>query len=44
VAGLKTALELRGFFGGEPRAPLMPSSDDEKRAVETILKEAGLLS
>ena len=44
VAGLKTALELRGYYGGEPRAPLMPSSDDEKRAVETILKEAGLLS
>ena len=44
VAGLKTALDLRGYFGGEPRAPLMPSSDDEKAAVVNILKEAGLLS
>ena len=44
VAGLKTALELRGYFGGEPRAPLMPSSGDEKSAIVNILKEAGLLS
>ena len=44
VAGLKTALDLRGYFGGEPRAPLMSSSDDEKAAVVNILKAAGLLS
>ena len=44
VAGLKTALDLRGYYGGEPRAPLMSSSEDEKAAVVTILKAAGLLS
>jgi 4-hydroxy-2-oxoglutarate aldolase len=44
VAGLKTALDVRGYFGGEPRAPLMPSSDEEKTAIVNILKEAGLLS
>lgn len=43
VAGLKTALDLRGYFGGKPRAPLMPSSEDEKAAVANILKETGLL-
>jgi 4-hydroxy-2-oxoglutarate aldolase len=44
VAGLKTALALRDYFGGEPRAPLMPSSGDEKAAIVNILKEADLLS
>lgn len=44
VAGLKTALDLRGYYGGEPRAPLMPSSKAEKAAVVNILKAAGLLS
>ena len=44
IAGLKTALDLRGYYGGEPRAPLMSSSEDEKAAVATILKAAGLLS
>jgi 4-hydroxy-2-oxoglutarate aldolase len=44
VAGLKTALDLRGHFGGEPRAPLMTSSDDEKAAIMNILTAAGLLS
>ena len=44
VAGLKTALDLRGYFGGVPRAPLRPSSEEEKAAIVNILKEAGLLS
>jgi 4-hydroxy-2-oxoglutarate aldolase len=44
VAGLKTALDLRGYFGGEPRAPLLPSSDEEKTAIVNILTQAGLLS
>ena len=43
VSGLKTALDLRGYFGGEPRAPLLPSSDAEKTAIVNILKQAGLL-
>ena len=44
VSGLKTALDLRGYFGGEPRAPLLPSSDEEKTAIVDILTQAGLLS
>lgn len=43
VAGLKTALDLQGYFGGAPRAPLMPASDEEKTAIVNILKEAGLM-
>jgi 4-hydroxy-2-oxoglutarate aldolase len=44
IAGLKTALDMLGYFGGEPRAPLLPSSDEAKVAIEDILKRAGLLS
>jgi 4-hydroxy-2-oxoglutarate aldolase len=43
IAGLKTALDMLGYFGGEPRAPLLPSSDETKTAIENILKQAGLL-
>jgi 4-hydroxy-2-oxoglutarate aldolase len=44
IAGLKTALDMLGYFGGEPRAPLLPSSDEAKTSIENILKQAGLLS
>jgi 4-hydroxy-2-oxoglutarate aldolase len=43
IAGLKTALDMLGYFGGEPRAPLLPSSDEDKKAIENILKQADLL-
>ncbi len=43
IAGLKTALDMLGYFGGEPRAPLLPSTDEAKTAIENILKQAGLL-
>jgi 4-hydroxy-2-oxoglutarate aldolase len=44
IAGLKVALDLLGYFGGEPRAPLLPSSDGDKTAIAGILKQGGLLS
>jgi len=44
IAGLKVALDLLGYFGGEPRAPLLPSSDGDKAAIAGILKQGGLLS
>jgi len=43
VSGLKTALDLLGYFGGEPRLPLLRSSDEEKSAIVEILKKADLL-
>jgi 4-hydroxy-2-oxoglutarate aldolase len=42
IAGLKAALDLLGYFGGEPRAPLLRSSDEEKSAIVEILKTADL--
>jgi 4-hydroxy-2-oxoglutarate aldolase len=44
IAGLKVALDLLGYFGGEPRAPLLPSSDGDKTAIAGILRQGGLLS
>ncbi len=43
VAGLKAALELLGFFGGDPRPPLLPSTKAEREEIRSILKGAGLL-
>jgi 4-hydroxy-2-oxoglutarate aldolase len=43
IAGLKTALDLLGYFGGEPRPPLLPLSDEEKAAIVKILSKADLL-
>jgi 4-hydroxy-2-oxoglutarate aldolase len=43
VPGLKTALDMLGYFGGDPRAPLLPSSTRERSEIETILKKAQLL-
>ena len=43
IPGLKAALDLLGYYGGNPRAPLLPAGGDEKREIENILKAAGLL-
>ncbi|HKI77065.1 MAG TPA: dihydrodipicolinate synthase family protein [Ignavibacteriaceae bacterium] len=43
VAGLKAALDLRGYFGGEPRSPLNKISEKDLEDLETILSEADLI-
>ena len=43
VPGLKAALDMLGYFGGDPRLPLLPSSDQEKSEIKVILKTAKLL-
>jgi 4-hydroxy-2-oxoglutarate aldolase len=43
MGGLKAAMEMLGYFGGEPRLPLLPSSANEKTEIRAILKTAGLL-
>jgi len=40
VAGVKTAMDLSGFRGGEPRHPLRPLTDDDREAVRQALREA----
>jgi 4-hydroxy-2-oxoglutarate aldolase len=44
IGGLKSALDLLGYSGGAPRAPLPPASDRTREEIATLLREAGLLS
>jgi 4-hydroxy-2-oxoglutarate aldolase len=43
VPGLKAALDMLGYFGGDPRPPLLPASEKERSEVREILKKAELL-
>ncbi len=43
VPGLKAALDMLGYFGGDPRPPLLPASDKERGEIREILKKAELL-
>jgi 4-hydroxy-2-oxoglutarate aldolase len=43
VPGLKVALDMVGYFGGDPRLPLLPSSQRDKSEIKEILQKAGLL-
>ncbi|HUT08373.1 MAG TPA: dihydrodipicolinate synthase family protein [Candidatus Latescibacteria bacterium] len=42
IAGLKHALDLRGYYGGPTRLPLLPIEDKAKRDIAALLKEARL--
>ncbi|MBW2066379.1 MAG: dihydrodipicolinate synthase family protein [Deltaproteobacteria bacterium] len=44
ISGLKSALDMVGYFGGDPRLPLLPSTEEEKANIREILKRAELLS
>ena len=43
VPGLKAALDMLGYFGGDPRSPLAPLGGHERDDLKSILKTAGLL-
>ncbi len=43
IPGLKAAMDMLGYFGGEPRSPLLPSGEEEKEAIRRILTAADLL-
>ena len=42
IAGLKYALDLRGYYGGPARLPLLPIEDKAKLDIAALLKEARL--
>jgi 4-hydroxy-2-oxoglutarate aldolase len=44
IPGLKAALDLLGYYGGEPRSPLSPPSSDQVEEIRHILEESGLLA
>jgi len=39
IAGLKYAMDLRGYFGGVPRLPLLPLSEEKKQQVRKLVTE-----
>ncbi len=43
ISGLKAALDMLGYFGGNPRLPLPNSTEIEKSEIREILKRAELL-
>lgn len=43
VPGLKAAMDMLGYFGGEPRSPLAPLGEKERDDLKMILKTAGLM-
>ena len=43
VPGIKCALDLLGYFGGDPRPPLRTVTSEVKASIRQILEEASLL-
>ncbi|MGD8883892.1 MAG: dihydrodipicolinate synthase family protein [Desulfobacterales bacterium] len=43
VAGVKYAMELGGYFGGNPRLPLLAIKDTDKQRIKNAAEGAGLL-
>jgi 4-hydroxy-2-oxoglutarate aldolase len=41
VAGVKYSMELAGYFGGNPRKPLLPLTESDKERVRSIISEMG---
>jgi len=41
VAGVKFAMEIAGFHGGDPRRPLKPLSEDRKITIREAIAKAG---
>jgi len=39
IAGIKYACDFNGYFGGKPRAPLLPLNADEKAEIELLLAQ-----
>ena len=43
IAGLKAALDMIGLYGGDPRPPLLPLGDAERKSLRKILEQTGFL-
>jgi 4-hydroxy-2-oxoglutarate aldolase len=43
VAGVKYAMELGGYHGGDPRLPLLPIKDADKQRIKNAAEAAGVL-
>ena len=43
IGGMKAAMDLAGFYGGDPRLPIQPASDATVAAIRTQLEKLELL-
>lgn len=43
IPGIKYALDLLGYAGGDPRPPLKPVGEEVRRAIRKIIEEADLI-
>lgn len=43
ISGLKAAMEMVGFYGGQPRLPLQPAGEDAKAAIHAELEKLELI-
>jgi 4-hydroxy-2-oxoglutarate aldolase len=44
IAGLKTALDMLGYYGGPVRLPLLDLADGERQALQAVLVAGGILN
>lgn len=44
IAGLKSAMDMLGYYGGPVRAPLLNLKEEERQRLREILEEGGILS
>ncbi len=43
VAGVKAAMDFNGFFGGNPRAPILPLTSLQREKLSQAIQESGIL-
>ncbi len=43
VAGVKYAAEVAGYYGGDPRKPLLPITEEGRQSIRKAIEAAGLL-
>jgi len=43
VAGVKYAMEIAGYHGGDPRLPLLPLTESDKERIRQAIVESGVL-
>lgn len=44
IAGLKTAMDMLGYYGGPVRSPLLQTAEGERQTLKEILVEGGILT
>ena len=42
IGGMKSAMEMVGYKGGMPRLPILPATDETKKAIRAILERLGV--